>query len=88
MIIGVVGSVLAHVRPFNDPAFHSPAESDVSSDARSSSQVLKAISMARMPMPIMIRRKVSIPLRQASAQTTSEVSTPPAIAAKAIAVRC
>lgn len=35
----------------------------------------------------MIRRKVSIPLRQASSQTTSEVSTPPAIAARAIAVR-
>ncbi len=37
--------------------------------------MLNATSMARTPMPIMIRRKVSIPLRRASSQTTSEVST-------------
>jgi alkylated DNA nucleotide flippase Atl1 len=40
------------------------AMAGVSSEARSSSQVLNATSMARTPMPIMIRRKVSIPLRQ------------------------
>ena len=86
-ISGADGQVLPHVRPLSDPAFHRPAERAVSSEARSSSQVLNATSMARTPMPIMIRRKVSIPLRQASSQTTSEVSTPPAIAARAIAVR-
>ena len=88
IISGAEGQVLAQVRPLSDPAFHSPAVSAVSNDAFSSSQVLNATSMARMPIPIIISRKVSIPLRQASAQTTREVRIPPSMAASAIAVRC
>ena len=87
-ISGAAGQVLPHVRPLREPAYHSPAESAVSSEACSSSQVLKAISIARMPIPIMISRKVSIPLRQASSQITSDVRMPPAIAVKVMAVRC
>ncbi|CNT56680.1 Uncharacterised protein [Salmonella enterica subsp. enterica serovar Bovismorbificans] len=72
----------------SDPAFHKPAVSAVSSDACNRSQVLKATNIARMPIPMIISRKVSIPLRQASSQTINDVTIPPAIAASAIAVRC
>lgn len=88
IISGAEGQVFAHVRPLSDPAFHKPAVSAVSSDACNRSQVLKATNMARMPIPMIISRKVSIPLRQASSQTINEVTMPPAIAASAIAVRC
>ncbi|SAD59544.1 Uncharacterised protein [Enterobacter kobei] len=44
--------------------------------------------MARTPIPMMIRRKVSMPLRQARSQITSDVRIPPAIAVKVMAVRC
>ena len=87
IMMGAEGEIFAHVRPLSDPAFHKPAVSAVSKDAFSNSQVLKATSMARTPMPIIINRKVSMPLRQASSQTSSEVTMPPAIAASAIAVR-
>ena len=88
IISGAAGQVFPHVRPLREPAYHSPAESAVSSDACSRSQVLNAISIARMPIPMMIRRKVSMPLRQASAQISNDVRMPPAIAVKVIAVRC